>query len=285
MMNKIVIIILLLSSLATNAQVLKTDNMSEWGGGAFFQLTDKYEIKDTVKLRVTYQLKAKDKQGKEYFDDIQILLVGDNISKAYSLYTYLADSTATAWVRKGSQVIPSGSGKSSMSIEVFKDYKSKKYMVNCRNMMREVYQYTEPYPINFNWQLDPERKDILGYICQKAKCSFRGRNYIAWFTSKIPMNEGPYKFGGLPGLILQIYDEENQYVFTCIGIEKAVRKEPIKLWKWNYKSISREKYLKFEKSIYRDPIFYLNQGGIKVLNSEDKEIKNASISYNPIELE
>ncbi|PNP94704.1 hypothetical protein BFS16_07440 [Hoylesella timonensis] len=285
MMNKIAIAILVLFSLTTNAQVLKTDNVDEWGGGASFQLTNKFEVKDTANVKVIYQLKAKDRHGKEYFDDIQILLIGKNLSKTYSNYTYLADSTATAWIRKGSQEIPSGSGKKTMPIEVFKDYKLKKITINCRNMMKEVYQYIEPYPINFNWQLDIEKKKILGYTCQKAKCSFRGRNYVAWFTSEIPISEGPYKFSGLPGLILQIHDETSQYDFTCIGIENTLGKETIKLWKWNYKSISREKYLKFEKSIYHDPIFYLNQAGVKVFNAANKEIKNASISYNPIEIE
>lgn len=284
-MNKIVIVVLLLFSLTSNAQVVKTDNVEEWGGGASFQLTDKFEVKDTATIKIVYQLKAKDKLGKEYLDDIQVLVIGKDMSKTYSRYTYLADSTATAWIRKGSPVVPSGSGEKTMPIEVFKDYKLKKYIVNCRNMMREVYQYTEPYPINFHWQLSSERKQILGYTCQKATCSFRGRNYIAWFTSEIPIPEGPYKFVGLPGLIFQIHDETSQYVFSCIGIEQLQRNETIKLWKWNYKNISREKYLKFEKSIYHDPIFYLNQAGVKVFNAANKEIKNASISYNPIEIE
>ena len=35
----------------------------------------------------------------------------------------------------------------------------------------------------------------------------------------------------------------------------------------------------------RYSIFYLNQAGVKVFNAANKEIKNASISYNPIEIE
>lgn len=55
-----------------------------------------------------------------------------------------------------------------------------------------------------NWKITKESQKILGYICYKATTKFRGRDYVAWFTPDIPYNYGPWKLGGLPGLILKV---------------------------------------------------------------------------------
>lgn len=69
---------------------------------------------------------------------------------------------------------------------------------------------------NTKWQLHEEYKEVSGYPSQKASTTFRGRNYEAWFTSEIPLSFGPWKFNGLPGLILEIYDQTGQVYF---GVE------------------------------------------------------------------
>ncbi len=61
---------------------------------------------------------------------------------------------------------------------------------------------------NMNWTLANETKMIDSVICEKAVCYFRGRKYIAWYASNIAIPLGPYKFGGLPGLIVELYDED-----------------------------------------------------------------------------
>jgi len=59
---------------------------------------------------------------------------------------------------------------------------------------------------------------ILNYLCFKATTTFRGRNYIAWFTMDIPINEGPWKIYGLPGLILRLEDEDGLFVHEAVGL-------------------------------------------------------------------
>lgn len=59
-----------------------------------------------------------------------------------------------------------------------------------------------------NWKLIPnETLTISGYECRKASLNFRGRDYIAYYTTEIPISFGPWKFKNLPGLILYIYSE------------------------------------------------------------------------------
>lgn len=71
----------------------------------------------------------------------------------------------------------------------------------------------------FDWKLQNSFKNINNYKCQLATTTFRGRDYEAWFTSKIAVSEGPWKFHGLPGLILQVADKTGSYQWTVTEIK------------------------------------------------------------------
>lgn len=75
----------------------------------------------------------------------------------------------------------------------------------------------------FNWQLHKEVKQVLGYKCQKATTNYRGRSYTAYFTTEIPINDGPWKFYGLPGLILEVASDDG--VLTLNANKIAINKE------------------------------------------------------------
>lgn len=82
----------------------------------------------------------------------------------------------------------------------------------------EDYQYQEKAPPS-NWKIMPVKKTVAGYICQQAYTTFGGRMWEAWFTRDIPVSEGPYKFYGLPGLIVQVRDTHNNYMFTLLNLD------------------------------------------------------------------
>lgn len=69
------------------------------------------------------------------------------------------------------------------------------------------------------WKLIDEEKEIDTFIVYKATLNFRGRNYIAWYSTMYPVQFGPWKFHGLPGLILEIYDETKRYHWITTSIE------------------------------------------------------------------
>lgn len=83
-----------------------------------------------------------------------------------------------------------------------------------------AYIMEESIPV-IKWEVLPETKDIKGYPCQKASCSFRGRNYEAWFCAQLPYSNGPWKLGGLPGLILEAYDLKKEVMFSFVSFENA----------------------------------------------------------------
>lgn len=82
---------------------------------------------------------------------------------------------------------------------------------------KELYAIKESN--NIKWKLTNEKKIINGYDCKKASVTYYGRQWIAWYTTKIPVNVGPYKFNGLPGLILEIQDSENIFSFKVSSIK------------------------------------------------------------------
>ena len=74
---------------------------------------------------------------------------------------------------------------------------------------------------NLSWNLEfdsSKTMNILGYKCEKASLLFRGRRYIAYYTPEIPTNIGPWKFHGLPGLILKVYSEDKSFEFNAFEI-------------------------------------------------------------------
>ena len=107
------------------------------------------------------------------------------------------------------------------------------------------YRYTESWP-SMQWTLGTDEQTICGYQCQKATCHWRGRDYEAWFTSAIPMKSGPWKFGGLPGLIMKIYDTKHLYTWEAVSVENG--SFPIlQLDERKFKNSERKKVLKMQR--------------------------------------
>lgn len=73
----------------------------------------------------------------------------------------------------------------------------------------------------FTWELLKGDTVVCGYPCKKARTTFRYRTWTVWYTLDLPYSDGPWKFCGLPGLVLYAYDSEGYFCFNCIGIEKG----------------------------------------------------------------
>jgi GLPGLI family protein len=71
------------------------------------------------------------------------------------------------------------------------------------------------------WTITENYKEILGYKCQQAVGHYRGRDYTLYFTTAIPIQSGPKRFDGLPGLILEITSNEGAIHYKAIKIQKS----------------------------------------------------------------
>ena len=89
-------------------------------------------------------------------------------------------------------------------------------------------------------------KTILDYQCVMATADYYGRNWIVWFTPEIPMQDGPWKFCGLPGLIMEASEPSGQHSFTVTGIETS--SQPIyPVFSTKYEKMNRLDMLRAER--------------------------------------
>ena len=130
-------------------------------------------------------------------------------------------------------------------------------------------------------------QEILGYTCQKATCHFRGRNYVAWFAPDIPVRQGPWKLGGLPGLILKAHDTDSLYTFEAVKVETG--RHPIIRYEYKeYKEESREKVQKMQRSFAENWYKAVDYHRVEMLPNgeiEKKEAVSIYTPYEPLELE
>ena len=92
----------------------------------------------------------------------------------------------------------------------------------------KLYQYYCPVPCIFigesplaapKWEITAEIKNIREHPCKKAKASFMGREWEAWFTEDISINFGPWLLWGLPGLVIEARDSKDEVRFKYQYIE------------------------------------------------------------------
>lgn len=148
-----------------------------------------------------------------------------------------------------------------------------------------VYEYTEPKN-SFKWEISGDSATLNGYHCQKATTIYGGRRWTAWFTNEIPISEGPYKFGGLPGLIIKTNDDSNYYTFTLTELLNKscalynTQKHIEKISKEKYNS-SLEYYLdnRFEMMALRGVKVTSGEASIRQRMADQRKKNN-----NPIEL-
>jgi GLPGLI family protein len=182
--------------------------------------------------RLTYQ---PDSATKTTQTEYMTLVTGDNLSKFQSRGAQLKDSLASAnehlpTTQAGLQLLAdkmSSFPRSAFSYCIYKNTASGKVYYYDR-IGTTLYLQEEPEK-SLAWKLDAATTTIAGYLCQKATCSFAGRVYEAWFTRQIPIAEGPYKFYGLPGLIVKLNDSRAQYTFELVGLKKLPAAPPIAL--------------------------------------------------------
>ena len=74
--------------------------------------------------------------------------------------------------------------------------------------------------LDFDWDLEDEYRTIHHFKCQKATTHYKNNKITAWFTEEIPIGYGPHIWTGLPGLILEVYDEKfvNHFIATNLEI-------------------------------------------------------------------
>ena len=241
--------------------------------------------------------------------EMMYLDIDEKGSIYYSRDRFIADSTSMADIRKQ---IKSGSGSlnvtrneraGQVSYKVTKEYPEFKTFLFTRVSM-DLYKVKEDQKPE--WKILAEKQKIGEYDTQKATTAYGGREWIAWFSTAIPFQDGPYKFYGLPGLIVKLEDITGTHIMTLVGNKKidspVVETESeitgnLKIVGIGGKEleISKDQYRKVWKAYVNDPsknmreMMMRNSGGdntkmsFKVKTSDGKEISDPNQVFREME--
>lgn len=161
----------------------------------------------------------------EITKELMNLDIGKEGSNFYSRDVYVSDSTMNAYFEKQIQTTGSmnvdtkimSQRKGSMRYNIFKSYPEFKISTKTR-MGMDAYKVAEDRKMA--WNILKEKQKIGEFNTQKASTEFAGRKWIAWFSTELPFQDGPYKFYGLPGLIVKLEDAAKTHQFELVGVSK-----------------------------------------------------------------
>lgn len=148
--------------------------------------------------------------------EIMILTVLKDRTEYYSAVRYASDSAQAADFKKGIVSMPDN--VESVNEWVTK-YPGTHQLIHTTFLVWDKYRVKQD--VELRWKLTNEFSKILNYGVQKATTQFGGRQWTAWFTKEIPIQDGPYKFKGLPGLILKIEDSTKSHRWELKGIRSS----------------------------------------------------------------
>ena len=143
-------------------------------------------------------------------------------------------------------MVMGGDGSSDI---LYKNIKEKR-MANKTDLMGKIFLIKDNL-VSYDWELTGETKNIGNYTCYKATYEIEEddiiidmidgevkevketikRTLVAWYTTDVPVSNGPNNYGGLPGLILEVNDGDLTIVCSELVLnpkEAKEIKEPVK---------------------------------------------------------
>lgn len=150
---------------------------------------------------------------------------------------------------------------------------------------KPVYRYKEKIE-DLDWQVTEEMDSIGGFECQKALLEYGGRLWTAYFTPEIDIHDGPYKFTGLPGLIIKISDETDSWEFNLTAVEHTEGEVIANFQKWfEFQNKEKREFFEDRKSYQENLINTINgMGGGLPKEAEEAYSEKEEKDNNWIEL-
>ncbi len=239
---------------------------------------------DISNMECIYTYSVTDPELSKTQEEYRILQIGNKYSK-YSEYNNYRCDSILAWLDRTKITYKAAD-------EIFHKYspRSSDYVLNDKSngilhfygkVFIDNYTYTDSVP-DLKWTLVDETKTVCGQVCHKAEADFRGRHWTAWYCD-IPISEGPWKFGGLPGLILEVEDSAKEISISAITIRPA--KNPMLQDRLRISKITRKRFNKALLDYKSDPgkMFNASQLAPKNMDGTKVELPKRKMFYNPME--
>lgn len=164
---------------------------------------------------------------------------------------------------------------------VFKSRTDNEYRVYNYVGMTGHFFYREPLD-EIAWTVADSTKQILGYECIKATADYHGRKWTAWFAPEIPVQDGPWKLHGLPGMILEAAEADGQHQFIANGLQASDEvMVPVYIPK-RYDKSSRLEMLRMERNA-RDNGHAIVKAQIDLDLGPDQPVTDESRKYDFLE--
>lgn len=241
-----------------------------------------------------YDVIATKKNGEtEQEEYATILQFNPTVAKFVDLATYKVDSIAStpgAQAETIADMTEQRDRKETLfSAEIFQNHPEGK--TTYTDIITPNYvEYDEDFA-PFDWEISEDTLTVSSYPCMKATCEYGGRKWTAWFTEEIPVSYGPWKFAGLPGLIMKVSDDDGIHTFTALSFTKSDN-EIVKVQNVKVHHTDRDKFVKNKNYFEEDPMkripvesitdITVRQGGSLIINGVPL-IKRKN-GYTPIEL-
>jgi GLPGLI family protein len=182
------------------------------------------------------------------------------VSDPINLYKRDLKDIKVIWEKKNLKQVDLGSGVNDFS---FLDvYYNDLETVYYNTILVNKLAYIKEKNLKFEWEIiEDEKKQILGHDCKKAVTQFRGRLYEAYFAPSINITSGPWKFSGLPGLILSIKSIDDYLIINATSIKEVSDIEIIN-------PIANEKFVTLQEYINDTKRIWLQQ--LKAISSASK---------------
>jgi len=201
----------------------------------------------TVKtLRIVYNTKYTDPIAVHELKDVQYLDIQDERSAFYSYFHHRLKAIEDSLNRRGS--ISTAELNKLIQPYIYGQWYYIYKGIPAEGKLTYIatnmggFKYEESIS-KMKWKMLGRDSVIAGYPCQLAETNFRGRTWKAWFTLDIPIPNGPWKLGGLPGLILKATDNTGWYDFDCAGIQN-ITTPPVAVPKKNYEVMKPKEYFR-----------------------------------------
>ncbi|WP_296314118.1 GLPGLI family protein [Winogradskyella sp. UBA3174] len=229
-------------------------NAQDFQGVATYRTQQKIDIKmDSTKMNSDMQTKMIEMMKKQFQKTYTLSF--DKSSSIYQQEEELAKPSVG--MGGGFEVVSFGGGGGS---DVFyKNVQTQSY-INQKETMGKIFLVKDSIG-KIEWKLESDSKYIGEYQCYKATYTkqvpvikglsfsvnsktnkekgeeaekepeMKERIITAWYTPQIPVNNGPAKYQGLPGLILEVHDGKLTIICSKIVLnpeEKVEIKEPTK---------------------------------------------------------
>lgn len=200
---------------------------------------------DKALSRVSYRfMHIQDTTQKDRpYTENMLLVIGKNAS-VYTSYDNINQTQAS--IKYLQEQMKNQAGNANMSINVNKTglkptskidhyYFAKENKFFTKERVFNNYLVDEPIT-KISWKITRDTASFSGIHCQKATAYFKGRNWIAWYAPELPFQSGPWKLNGLPGLIIEAYDEKKEVQFQFAGMENVNEGNTIKVENKNPKT-------------------------------------------------